>query len=189
MGNPPAQNALLSPVMDSFHALERCIFRFCPLWNWSYHIGNGIPHLSKFSEDNSTFSLLPRPIYICNSKPKKGIGLMEIFFALRVSINDKFRTARLTMLSIRKLPRVVLVWSGYLLEKILLAWKDQPTSAPLLAQPCEVDQHMRNALSGKYFPGNRFFGLSFLRTFWEILANLVRWSWLFFFCKSAQELF
>ena len=67
----------------------------------------------------------------------------------------------------------------FLLEKILLAWKDQPTSAPLLAQPCEVDQHMRNALSGKYFPGNRFFGLSFLRTFWEILANLVRWSWLF----------
>ena len=84
------------------------------------------------------------------------------------------------MLSIRKLPRVVLVWSGYLLEKILFAWKDQPARAPLLAQPCEVDQHMRNALSGKYFPGNRFFGLSFLRTFWEILANLVnRWSWLF----------
>ena len=45
-GKPPAQNALLSPVMDSFHALERCIFRFCPLWNWSYHIGNGVPHLS-----------------------------------------------------------------------------------------------------------------------------------------------
>ena len=98
MGNPPAQNALLSPVMDSFVALERCIFRFCPLWNWSYHIGNGVPHLSsRVFQDNSTFSMLPRPIHISVfQNQNKGLDFWRYFVAVRVFINDrkiKFPTA------------------------------------------------------------------------------------------------